>query len=72
MQFTAIDLGFGALAAAVAALVAHVLRSEGLPESIESYTLHVAFTPWGPDVLHWWVPTSSALSAIDVKKGDLL
>jgi len=69
MQLTAIDLVFGASAAALAALVVLVLKSDE-PRSAESYTLHVAFTPWGPDVLQWWIPSSS--SVVDVKKGDLL
>jgi hypothetical protein len=71
MQLTAIDLVFGASAAALAALVALVLKSDG-PSGAESYTLHVAFTPWGPDVLHWWIRSSSSSSVVDVKKGDLL
>ncbi len=79
MQFTAFGLGFAGVAAALAAVVANVAR-EDVPQTptqtdgnADYYTLHVAMTPWGPDVLHWWVLNSaSAASIADVRKGDLL
>jgi hypothetical protein len=66
--------GFEAIAAALAGVTASPRPAPAEDTSeFEFYTLDVAFTPYGPEIVHLWIPAGvESHTHSEVKKGDLV
>jgi hypothetical protein len=72
MLATAIDWGLAAIAPFFKAAASPDAVNQAESSEFVFYELDVAFTPYGPEILSFWIPVSIAPDApSELKRGDL-